>query len=184
MTDTTPSAPAQSVDALRLCDYCNTWRYRPCGEGCVFDGRGLTFEEHAALAAPPRDDAAVRMRAALTEIYERPLPSQPMTDGGDELSWAHRQYAELRRIAKKALDAPPTVAPPAEGWRTIDTCPKDGRDFLVWNRENRIRKARWYERSSSDLGISLYDSDGVNTFKGGIQPTHWMPLPKPPGAPS
>ncbi len=81
-------------------------------------------------------------------------------------------------LAERISAADAVVAP--EGWRPIETAPKDGRDFLVWNWENRIRKARWYERADNDLGISLYDSDGVNTFKGGIQPTHWMPLPQAP----
>lgn len=90
----------------------------------------------------------------------------------------------LERRARAVLDEAARPAPGGpktrEGWQPIETAPKDGRDFLVWNRENRVRKARWYERSSSDLGISLYEGDGVNSFKGGIQPTHWMPLPAPP----
>ena len=94
---------------------------------------------------------------------------------------------DLRHVAQKPVAVLDEAAKPApggpkmrEGWQPIETAPKDGRDFLVWNRENRVRKARWYERSSSDLGISLYEGDGVNSFKGGIQPTHWMPLPAPP----
>ena len=94
---------------------------------------------------------------------------------------------DLRHVAQKLVAVLDEAAKPApggpktrEGWQPIETAPKDGRDFLVWNRENRVRKARWYERSSSDLGISLYEGDGVNSFKGGIQPTHWMPLPAPP----
>mgnify|MGYP003419979834 FL=1 len=94
---------------------------------------------------------------------------------------------DLRHVAQKLVAVLGEAAKPApggpkmrEGWQPIATAPKDGRDFLVWNRENRVRKARWYERSSSDLGISLYEGDGVNSFKGGIQPTHWMPLPAPP----
>ena len=94
---------------------------------------------------------------------------------------------DLRHVAQKLVAVLDEAAKPApggpktrEGWQPIETAPKDGRDFLVWNRENRVRKARWYERSSSDLGVSLYEGDGVNSFKGGIQPTHWMPLPAPP----
>ena len=95
-----------------------------------------------------------------------------------------RGKEEFRALARAVLDEAAKPAPGGpkmrDGWQPIATAPKDGRDFLVWNRENRVRKARWYERSSSDLGISLYEGDGVNSFKGGIQPTHWMPLPAPP----
>ena len=87
---------------------------------------------------------------------------------------------EARAVLDEAAKPAPGGPKMREGWQPIATAPKDGRDFLVWNRENRVRKARWYERSSSDLGISLYEGDGVNSFKGGIQPTHWMPLPAPP----
>lgn len=99
---------------------------------------------------------------------------QGFKTAAEAMEWA--DAAVLDEAAKPAPGGPKT----REGWQPIETAPKDGRDFLVWNRENRVRKARWYERSSSDLGISLYEGDGVNSFKGGIQPTHWMPLPAPP----
>ena len=40
---------------------------------------------------------------ALREIAGRHIPSQPATDGGDEIDWCHRQYASLRGIARKVL---------------------------------------------------------------------------------
>lgn len=66
------------------------------------------------------------------------------------------------------------------GWQPIATAPIDGREFLIWNKENGIRKGRYFYRSDSDLPWSIYEGDGVNTFKGGHQPTHWHPLPSPP----
>jgi len=44
-----------------------------------------------------------RLRAALEVISNRPIPDQPATAPGDELSWAQRQYAQLRSIALSAL---------------------------------------------------------------------------------
>ena len=40
---------------------------------------------------------------ALREIAGRHIPSQPATDGGDEIDWCHRQYASLRGIARAKL---------------------------------------------------------------------------------
>ena len=132
-------------------------------------------------------DELIKLRAALAPFARRADFLDPETD--DSVSYWHPAVGsvvtagDLRR-ARAVLDEAAKPAPGGpkmrEGWQPIETAPKDGRDFLVWNRENRVRKARWYERSSSDLGISLYEGDGVNSFKGGIQPTHWMPLPAPP----
>ncbi len=43
------------------------------------------------------------LRAALQEICDYHIPSQPETYDGDSLSWAYRQHAHLRRIAQRAL---------------------------------------------------------------------------------
>ncbi len=63
----------------------------------------VTRAREGRQRAERAEQALAEKDAALREISERHISSQPMTDGGDELSWAHRQYAELRRIAYAAL---------------------------------------------------------------------------------
>lgn len=53
-----------------------------------------------------RDEALAKLTKAveaLREIAGRHIPSQPATDGGDEIDWCHRQYASLRGIARAML---------------------------------------------------------------------------------
>jgi hypothetical protein len=57
-------------------------------------------------------------------------------------------------------------------WQDISTAPKDGRDVLVYDQVYGVVSAYfdkyyWYPHPSSR------DSDS-------LEPTHWMPLPKPP----
>lgn len=33
---------------LRLCDYCQSWHSRPCGEGCQWHAAGETVDAHLA----------------------------------------------------------------------------------------------------------------------------------------
>ena len=75
-------------------------------------------------------------------------------------------------------------------WKTIETAPKDGTRILVVNRDEGYDKEVGYRTYSSDIGVASWEKglglsmgwistsccDGVSCF----EPTHWMPLPKPP----
>lgn len=61
-------------------------------------------------------------------------------------------------------------------WQTIETAPKDGDIFLAW--ERGVSMAFWsveFKKWSDCAEQHFYGDD--SEFK----PTHWMPLPKPPG---
>jgi hypothetical protein len=64
-------------------------------------------------------------------------------------------------------------------WQTIETAPKDGTYILVYGKHSRAigypgrqLTVRWDGQAweSADDGYGVY-----------LTPTHWMPLPKPPG---
>lgn len=85
------------------------------------DRRGAVIESLeakllAALSRAERAEAsAAKMEAALRDIAEYHIPDQPAAYGGDELSWAQRQHAHLRRIARAALPPAPDAALNGEG---------------------------------------------------------------------
>jgi hypothetical protein len=60
------------------------------------------------------------------------------------------------------------------GWRQIDTAPKDGTAFLMFNLDwsSRFQIARWYRGRPRPTG-----EDGW-----GKSPTHWMAIPPMPSA--
>jgi hypothetical protein len=69
-------------------------------------------------------------------------------------------------------------------WQPIETAPKDGTYLLLNTRYSEI-VIGWFGK---DLNIENYngwlygDGDGYSTgyYYNPINPTHWMPLPKPP----
>lgn len=90
--------------------------------------------------------------------------------------------ADWHRICDLVLDPNKTEAlrPGStgedEGWRDISTAPKDGSEALVtgfiWNDES---KGRWQQ-------VAAWNGDAWATEQAPLHPpTHWMPLPSPPG---
>lgn len=77
------------------------------------------------------------------------------------------EITDLER--KKLAEAVPIVR--KDGWRPIETAPKDGTGLLVYSDE-RIISAMWSVGADDWVevvhGYTFYD------------PTHWMPLPEPP----
>jgi hypothetical protein len=58
-------------------------------------------------------------------------------------------------------------------WQPIETAPQDGTDILVWDGEV-CATCYWSEHGWS-LTVTYGDEDDV------VFPTHWQPLPAPPG---
>ena len=57
-----------------------------------------------------------------------------------------------------------------QSWRTIDSAPKNGTLVFAYWRQNHMETA-YFKRGS---WWGAVDSEEMN------DPTHWMPLPKPP----
>lgn len=63
-------------------------------------------------------------------------------------------------------------------WQPIETAPLDGTQIMLWSSVNGAIIAQWSPRPAFwDTGFaSEMDGDPIEV----IDPTHWMPLPKPP----
>lgn len=61
-------------------------------------------------------------------------------------------------------------------WQTIDTAPKDGKILAFRNDESQYMAVCSWVSSPGNGGFLVDDYHG-----GMFHPTHWMPLPKPPG---
>lgn len=64
-------------------------------------------------------------------------------------------------------------------WMPIETAPRDGRKFLMWDSHHGIRIGRAKERHDHDDWLSVVDGNG-NSWKGGVRATKWMPMPQAP----
>ena len=64
-------------------------------------------------------------------------------------------------------------------WKPIETAPRDGRKFLVWDAYYGIRIGKAYVRSDHDDWLS-YVGPFNDSSKGGPRAIYWQPLPPPP----
>lgn len=84
--------------------------------------------------------------------------------------------AEGPREGPRETDkSPPPRLPDSlsEGWRDIETAPRDGTLFLVTGRHDD--EYEWYNLAHWIEPIGL-----MGNWDEGLTPTHWMPLPTPP----
>ncbi len=63
-----------------------------------------------------------------------------------------------------------------EEWQPIETAPKDGTHILVWRPDEGDRKHK------AHAGICYWRKNCWYTSRRYQQPTHWKPLPAPPGS--
>lgn len=111
------------------------------------------------------------LRHRLEQLMERLETSSRSADA--------KAHAVIDEALQRITDLEAQVsALTAQEWQPIETAPKDGRRIAacVWDAD----AGRWvvgyiyWWVSSQDIGHWI---GGVN------QPTHWMPLPAPPGDP-
>jgi len=118
-------------------------------------------------------------------------------DNGDGLAHSNDMKEEFRRLVYDALTCPPLSALP-EGWRPIETAPKNGSTMLLgylniagkwrttrgqWMSEDEIAET-WKDPDDGEEGWyeTCVEADDIpNCWR--INPSHWMPLPKAPDAP-
>lgn len=90
----------------------------------------------------------------------------------------------------KVLYVTPAVVP--EGWRTIESAPKDGSDVLLYFPLEGLSKdfdcviiCYWREASDNHNGRGhwVWQSRAVRGYSDEYQPTHWQPLPAAPHSP-
>lgn len=90
-------------------------------------------------------------------------------------------FTDYEEIADQIIKGVLALAAPAEGWRGIETAPKDGAPILLsdgdyvvaggWCENGNGEGAIWTDYTVASWGYELYRE---------ITPTHWMPLPAAP----
>lgn len=132
-----------------------------------------------AWSDPTEPESAEPFAWALTnKLFGGP---RPLT------AYNNRQLAEdVAAAIDPSLQVVPLYATPpdtAPAWRPIETAPKDGTEIIL-RKGDRVGAAAWikwpsteYEEAGEGWTIG-HDSD---SWDGDQAPTHWMPLPPPPG---
>lgn len=84
---------------LRLCEYCQTYRSKPCGEGCAWSPSGRTVNQVADRAKAAKiKDVAAEFVTALDEIHRRLSAS-----GTRRFEGLMREVEQCAAIAEAAL---------------------------------------------------------------------------------
>ena len=82
-----------------------------------------------------------------------------------------RHYINYWKIEARQRNAQwlEAIKPRDSAWQPIETAPKDGKTFILIVEYGYVY-------------IGLFDNDGYcqDMAGAGLDPTHWMPLPKPP----
>ncbi len=167
-------------------------------EGCVYHDRLLSSGEMDALSdlisarlAEPRTgagadpapggrrlrEAARHYREAIKAFFDW-IPSSVMAEPFRAEEGAYREGLDE---AGCALDAALAQAgQDAEGSRPIETAPKDGTEVLLWDADIAGWDiGRWSEKHQCWVN----DCHDTRLVQQKIQiPSHWRPLPAPPGA--
>jgi len=145
---------------------------------CAYALEAAAHARAEAVGVKDREDVAKLIYGAMTwAAVESPKNGviPVWMDGGN----SHAQ-TEARRCADRILAALAHSAVP-EGWQDIASAPKDGRLILVATEGQKVGSPAWtgmycaYWNNAEHLW--LFHRSGYVP-----NPTHWMPLPKPPVA--
>lgn len=133
-----------------------------------------------------------------TKLYTHPSPPEGMVMVPKEPTAAMRKAAAdawldcgskmVLNKAAAAVAAGIAAAPPtaqAEGWRLIETAPKDGSYLLLWEQYSDAPFVGYWSGGSWSVSHEHVDAeggwDGANVVDALSMPiTHWMPIPAPP----
>jgi len=69
----------------------------------------------------------------------------------------------------------------AQQWQPIETAPKDGTEVLVWCEHHGTAYLAIFENHFPNQGWFCADAYPDGWTELCVDPTHWMPLPEPPG---
>lgn len=137
---------------------------RPAGEG----EDGLLFPAH-----PDVKETLGRVREALQNAVALWRPFA--TDSTQRL-WLAETEAALASLS---------TLPEASGWRTIETAPRDGTTIIAGGfKYGPPVQTVWWGTGRYDRSRKAYNQTWMNHHGHEVLPTHWQPLPLPPGEPS
>lgn len=147
----------------------------------VIEERPLyTAEALSAAVAQARREAREEIKRVAAPML-RYIDAIDAEDQGssfpdDHVSLSGKAFGVVTKGDFRALrSALSDAAPAEEGWRPIETAPKDGTRVICWNE-------RWEAPESGCRYGPVWASISLAADKGGWKhpPTHWRPLPAPP----
>ncbi len=127
----------------------------------------MTIPEAAVQAIDRFDEAAKVWGWQENEGYDSAV-----------IAYVSEEYRAARKNLEDTIVA--LSSPAREEWRTIESAPKDGSEFLAWpcstEKGNIVVKAHWYVHPS----VQAWLTDEIDCGDYEFQPTHWRPLPPAP----
>lgn len=144
----------------------------------VFDELNKAFAWAKAAEAEAKElrealKAVVGSGALFTHPTGEEMTTHPRTKAlRKSISWQLSVWAvrdETISAIASALGGPDALEQVLEGWRPIETAPRDGTAVLLWGNGPTCAVAQW------DSEASIWSDGGWD-----VDATHWRPLPSPP----
>lgn len=158
---TQPMDDEQGVEMARL-----VREYRKSHRCSLKEAVDKVRDGWTPYAQPMGDDVVERVAKAMCLVEGDPIEARDGIDDG----YPWKGWFEYETLAKAAIAAMPPMG--GEGWRAIDSAPKDG---------------AWIFAYCPDVSISNYpcvvfwDDEWLSARSlETMRPTHWMPLPAAP----
>lgn len=134
------------------------------------------------MSNPSADHDDGNLRAALTQLLQCPALADK---NHSDPAWGCAETAQAISVARAALSPNHQPHAVSQGWRDIETAPRDGTLIDLWCIDRRGNYAprrlteRQYGRMTNWVGEIVVGWNIGNPYRD-WQPTHWMPLPAPP----
>ena len=109
----------------------------------------------------------------------------PSRDEARERLASCADYPESRRsdgvlLTTVRVDDLRALLSPEQGWREIESAPKDGTGFLVWIAKDEICGPHVFGQVSITSDGAWWDDTTADRIEPIKNATHWMSLPAPP----
>ena len=190
---------SEQQSELLPCPFCGAGDTQIEGKG-MWTGQGYSEPisvsvRHWCTEVPGQPSRMIerigRDRASAIEAWNRRAAlSKPSTEQG----WTHEINQELERQYLKGFQAGKAFAVSEQGWRTIESAPRDGTMFLCWVRAERYGETdegQQYQHDESQVDFCWWRTLAESPDGGYFDPacgqigdrqfvSHWMPLPPPP----
>ena len=123
----------------------------------------------------PLSEGKQPMTRTYTDEQVGEMTRQEMVEALQEMTCIAKLYPRHHQAAKQALSL--LDAPEAEGWRPIETAPKDGTP--IWGYDTFYEAQASVKWTNRGWELTDFYSDGYDAERD-WDPDFWQPLPTPP----
>lgn len=141
----------------------------PEGSSCIGSGLAIGFESDNERGIEAWNRRTTTEQSSGVELPEPQWHKPSPMDAAHFPYYTPEQVRTLLAGVKDSLTVAPAVP---QGWKPIESAPKDGSEILLMSQKGRVANSCWMT-ANNRCGAWLWAYIKQ-------EPTNWMPLPQPP----